>query len=67
MKTSKENALKIPDIRISAEEAASALQKAMSLLPPPGELEIKLIKRNPSLTLFQKIRLIHAIKATERK
>lgn len=59
--------MKIPDIRISVEEAASALQKAMSLLPPPGEPEIKLIKRNPSLTWIQKLQLIHLIKSAERK
>lgn len=59
--------MKIPDTRISAEEAASALQKALSSLPPPGESEIELIKMNPSLTWIQKLQLIHLIKSAERK
>lgn len=67
MKTNKENILKIPDPRISAEEAASALRNAMSLLPPPGEPEIELIKMNPSLSWIQRIQLIHTIKTLERE
>ncbi len=47
---------------ITAAEAAEAIGRAMRLLPPIGEAEIENIKRNPSLTRFQKWRLIREIK-----
>lgn len=47
---------------ITAEEAAEAIARAMRALPPLGEEEINNIKRNPSLSRFQKWRLIREIK-----
>ena len=38
------------------------LEHIMKLLPPPGEKEIFLIKNNPSLSIFQKHRLIKIIR-----
>ena len=45
-----------------AAEAAEAIGRAMRLLPPIGEAEIMNIKCNPSLSRFQKWRLIREIK-----
>ncbi len=67
MKTADINNIVIPNIGVTAEEAATALTKAMRLLPPLGETEIELIKRNPNLSKFQKWRLIHMIKKEARK
>ena len=39
----------IPDTRVTMKEAAEALTKVMRLLPPLGESEIWMIKKNPSL------------------
>lgn len=47
---------------ITAAEAAEAIGRAMRSLPPIGEAEIENIKRNPSLSRFQKWRLIREIK-----
>lgn len=47
---------------ITAAEAAEAIGRAMRHLPPIGEAEIENIKRNPSLSRFQKWRLIREIK-----
>lgn len=47
---------------ITAEEAAEAIARVMRALPPLGEEEINNIKRNPSLSRFQKWRLIREIK-----
>ena len=47
---------------ITAAEAAEAIARVMRALPPIGEAEIKNIKRNPSLSRFQKWRLIREIK-----
>ena len=47
---------------ITAAEAAEAIGRAMRHLPPIGETEIEQIKRNPSLSRFQKWRLIREIK-----
>ena len=42
---------------ITLDEAAEAMRNAMKLLPPPGEMDILLIKANPSLNWFQRWRL----------
>lgn len=47
---------------ITAAEAAEAIGRVMRHLPPIGETEIEQIKRNPSLSRFQKWRLIREIK-----
>lgn len=47
---------------VTANEAAEALTKAMRLLPPPGEQDIALIKQNPTLTKWEKWKLIHEIR-----
>ena len=54
---------------ITAAEAAEAIGRAMRSLPPIGETEIENIKHNPSLSRFQKWRLIREIKkgATNEK
>lgn len=57
----------IPDTRVTMKEAAEALTKVMRLLPPSVESEIGMIKKNPSLTWFQKRRLIHAIRRSYGK
>lgn len=49
-------------IGITAEEMSEALTHIMKLLPPTGENEIVAIKNNPSLTIFQKRRLIKMIR-----
>lgn len=49
-------------IGITTEEMSNALTRFMKLLPPPGENEILAIKNNPSLTKFQKRRLIKMIR-----
>lgn len=49
-------------IGITAKDMAEALENIMRLLPPPGEKEIFMIKNNPSLSIFQKHRLIKIIK-----
>ncbi|MFR8867383.1 MAG: hypothetical protein ACLVG0_05205 [Lachnospiraceae bacterium] len=46
---------------ITVKEAAEALTAAMRLLPPPGKEDIELIKRNPTLSWWQKWKLIHQI------
>lgn len=48
-------------IGITANDMAEALEHIMKLLPPPGEKEILMIKNNPSLSKFQKFRLIKMI------
>lgn len=53
------------DTRITVKEATEAIYSIMSKLPPPGKKDIELIKRNPSLNLFQKIRLIRMIERCE--
>lgn len=47
---------------VSAEEAAEACNRLAKLLPPPGPKEIMLIRMNPSLSRFQKRRIIRQIK-----
>ncbi len=47
---------------VTVEEAEGAIYGAIKNLPPPGETEIALIKKNPSLNRFQKRRLIKQIK-----
>ena len=49
-------------IGITAKDMAETLEHIMKLLPPPGEKEIFLIKNNPSLSIFQKHRLIKIIR-----
>lgn len=49
-------------IGITAKDMAEALEHIMKSLPPPGEKEIFMIKNNPSLSIFQKHRLIKIIK-----
>lgn len=48
-------------IGITTEEMSETLAHIMKLLPPLGENEIMEIKNNPSLTIFQKRRLIKMI------
>lgn len=55
----------IPNIGTTAEEAATALSRVMQLLPPLGEAETELVKRNPNLSRFQKWQLIRKIKKQE--
>lgn len=47
---------------ITLDEAAEAMRNAMKLLPPPGEMDILLIKANPSLNWFQRWRLIRYVR-----
>ena len=49
---------------ITLDEAAEAVRNAMELLPPLGEMDILLIKANPSLNWFKKRRLIRYIRRT---
>lgn len=57
------NIFSIPAVYdITGEEAAEAISKVMKQLPPLGEDEISMIKRNPNLNFFDKWRLIRDIK-----
>ena len=47
---------------VTTKELSEAVQKLMSLMPPPGEEDIELIKKNPCLSWWQKRRLIRKIK-----
>ena len=47
---------------VSTKEVSEAVQKLMSLMPPPGEEDIELIKKNPCLSWWQKRKLIRKIK-----
>lgn len=47
---------------VTTKELSEAVQKLMSLMPPPGEEDIELIKKNPSLNWWQKRKLIRKIK-----
>ena len=39
--------LNMSDCGVSTKELSEAVQKLMSLMPPPGEEDIELIKKNP--------------------
>ncbi len=52
---------------VTAEEAADAVYKVLRELPPIGEAEIAMIRRNPSLSWFQKRRLIRSIRKDQRR
>lgn len=54
--------LNMSECGISAKELSEAVQKLMSLMPPPSEEDIELIKRNPCLSWWQKRKLIRKIK-----
>ena len=41
--------LNMSDCGVSTKELSEAVQKLMSLMPPPGEEDIELIKKNPCL------------------
>lgn len=50
---------------VTVKEYEKALSNAMKLLPPLGDEDIELVKRNPSLHWWQKMNLIHQIKTTK--
>ena len=52
---------------VSSEDAANRIFEALRKLPPIGETEINLIRRNPSLNIFQKWRLIREIRKWIKK
>ena len=51
--------LNMSDCGATTKELSEAVQK---LMPPPGEEDIELIKKNPCLTWWQKRRLIRKIR-----
>lgn len=50
------------DCGCTAEELAKALGQLMSKMPPLGETDIELIKKNPCLSWWQKRKLTRKIK-----
>lgn len=52
---------------VTADEAADAVYKVLRALPPIGEAEIAMIRCNPSLSWFQKWRLIRSIRKDQRR
>ena len=54
--------LNMSDCGVSTKELSEAVQKLMSLMPPPGEEDIELIKKNHFLSCWQKRKLIRKIK-----
>lgn len=52
---------------VAVEEAADAVYKVLRELPPIGEAEIAMIRCNPSLSWFQKWRLIRSIRKDQRR
>lgn len=54
--------LNMSDCGVSTKELSEAVQKLMSLMSPPGEEDIELIKKNPCLNWWQKRKLIRKIK-----
>ena len=44
------------------EEAGKAIAEVMRTLPPIGDNEIEMIRKNPNLSIFQKWKLIRAIR-----
>ena len=54
--------LNMSDCGVSTKELSEAVQKLMSLMPPPVEEDIELIKKNPCLSWWQKRKLIRKIK-----
>lgn len=52
---------------VTADEAADAVYKILEKLPPIGEAEIAMIRCNPSLSWFQKWRLIRSIRKDQRR
>lgn len=55
----------IASFGISANEFSDIITSVMRELPPLGETEIQSIKRNPSLSRFEKRRLIKMIERGE--
>lgn len=51
---------------VTLDDAAEAMKKVMYLLPPLGEMEISLVKANPSLNWFQKWKLNRFIKRVRK-
>lgn len=54
-------------VGVTAEEAADVVYKVLRELPPIGEAEIAMIRCNPSLSWFQKRRLIRSIRKDQRR
>lgn len=54
--------IRIPDTRVSMEEAVKAIAEVMSTLPPIGDNEIARIRKNPNLSIFKKWKLIRKIR-----
>lgn len=52
---------------VSMNEATQAICSVMRVLPPLGDAEIAMIRDNPSLSIFQKLWLIHKIKNLKAK
>ena len=52
---------------VTHEKAANAIYELVKKLPPPGENEINLIRRNPSLNIFEKWSLIRKIRKDIKK
>lgn len=52
---------------VTTAEAAEAFNRAARLMPPPGQEEIVAVRMNPSLTRFQKWRIIRQIKKRKVK
>ena len=50
------------DYSISVDEARQAIYSVMKNLPPVGDEDIAMIRNNPSLNIFQKLRIINKIK-----
>ncbi len=54
-------------IGIKTEEAAEAVVAIVRLLPPPGQEDIERIKRNPTLSWWQKKKTIYNMERTIAK
>lgn len=50
----------------TSEEAAEAIYKLVTSVPDSIEYDIELIKHNPQLSFFQKIKLIRFMRKTEK-
>lgn len=47
---------------VTTTEAEEAVARVVQMMPPPGPEEIALVRMNPSLTRFQKWRIIRQIR-----
>lgn len=50
------------EIGVTTEEMGKAVEEFIKNIPPLSEGDIYLIKRNPSLSFFQKIKIIRRMK-----